>query len=468
MIRKQWKIAVIFGAILLFVVAVGTANANPKYASDTGKSCADCHDAAKIPALNSFGQQFKANGYKLPAAKPAPKPVAQPAPKPTTKPAAQPAAKPATPKPAPYAAYIGSERCGTCHADYYKNWQDTNHSKMIQKRDVGILKDAVSLWVYDLAGNKGPTTTNVTKTPASILDVEYVVGGNKWKQRFLVKNPVTGGLQFLNKQYNMISRQWEPYGQANDWDTMCISCHSTGYRLTAYDEKKPAATKWAVGELNVGCEACHGPGSLHANSGGKTKIWNPAEQPKDVQVRACGACHIRVENEKFLSRQGKPREDLVNPTLNLSRKPWDDWTKWYPKELIAPGIHAEDKINAAYEGDLKGLFFTDETAVKQGSFDEKKHHQQYQGFIQSKHNGNLTCTSCHNPHKRTADTGSLKAAPADLCAKCHGNAVDWQKVMPGTGKTADNLFVRSHTFDADQTRTGTTSNITEPERYFKK
>ncbi len=56
----------------------------------------------------------------------------------------------------------------------------------------------------------------------------------------------------------------------------------------------------------------------------------------------------------------KRATDLVNPTLNLSRKPWDDWTKWYPEESIAPGLHAEDKIDAASEGDLKGLFFTDE------------------------------------------------------------------------------------------------------------
>lgn len=458
MTTKQWKIAVIFGLILLFIIAVGTANASDKYTTQTGKSCASCHDMAKFPALSTLGQQFKANGYKLPAAAPAPAP----------KLAAAPAAKPAA-KPAPYAAYIGSERCGKCHADYYKTWQTTYHSKMIQKRDKGILKDAVNLWVYDLTGNKGPTIGNVTKATLSILDVEYVVG-SKWKQRYLVRNPITGGLQLMNKQFNVISKQWEPYGNANDWDTMCITCHSTGYRLTAYDEKNPAATKWAVGELNVGCEACHGPGSLHANSGGKTAIFNPAKQTKEVQARVCSYCHVRVENEQFLSRQGKYREDLPSPTLNLSRKPWDDWTKWYPEKLIAPGLQADDPVDKAYTGDLKDLFFNDAAAVKQGIFEEKKHHQQYQGFIQSKHNNKLTCTTCHNPHKRTADTGSLKEKPADLCAKCHAQAVDWQKVMPGTGKTADNLFVRTHTFILDQARpdAGKTSYGIEQEYYFKK
>lgn len=459
---KHWKTAAIFGFILLFIVAVGTANASVKYGSQTGEACAACHDMAKLPALNALGEQYKTNGYKLPAEQPSEQPAAKPAPKPTVKPAP----KKAT---VPYAEYIGSERCGKCHADYYKNWQNTYHSKMVTKRDKGILKDAVFSWAYDLNGNKGPTIGNATKESLSILDVEYVVG-SKWKQRYLVRNPKTGGLQLMDKQFNVITKQWESYTNASDWDTNCITCHSTGYRLTAYDENNPSATKWAVGELNVGCEACHGPGSLHANSGGKTSIFNPAKQPKEVQARLCGYCHSRFENEQYLTRQGKPREDLPSPQLNISRKPWDDWTKWYPEELIAPGLQADDKVDAAYTGDLKDLFFNDAIAVKQGVFEEKKHHQEYQGFIQSKHYTKLTCTTCHNPHKRSATSGSLKSAPADLCAKCHGETYDWQKVMPGLGKTANNLYVRTHTFIADQTRedAGKTAYGIEQEYYFKK
>ncbi|MHB9094866.1 MAG: multiheme c-type cytochrome, partial [Eubacteriales bacterium] len=252
---KQLKTIFVAGAILVFTVAFGSASANQRYSGQTGKSCASCHDVANLPVLNTFGKQFKANGYKIVAPKPAPKP----APKAALKPAP---VKPAGPS---YPVYVGSERCGQCHKDYYSSWKSTYHSKMVAKRDVGILKDAVINWVYDEVGNQGPTIGNATKDKFSVLDVEYVLD-SKWKQRYLVRNSKTGGLQLMNKQFNTLTKQWENYGNANDWDTMCITCHSTGYRLTKYDEKDPAATKWQVAELNVGCEACHGPGSKHAAS----------------------------------------------------------------------------------------------------------------------------------------------------------------------------------------------------------
>ena len=172
---------------------------------------------------------------------------------------------------------MGSDKCGMCHSVAYQGWKKTYHSKMVQKRDEGILKDAVVSWVYDDAGNPGPTIGNATKEKLSILDVQYVLG-SKWKQRYLVNNSQTGGLQLMNKQFNVITKEWENYGNANDWDTECITCHSTGYQLTKYDAKSPAATQWTVTEFNVGCEACHGPGSAHVVSSGKVDIFNTTRQ----------------------------------------------------------------------------------------------------------------------------------------------------------------------------------------------
>ncbi len=53
-----------------------------------------------------------------------------------------------------------------------------------------------------------------------------------------------------------------------------------------------------------------------------------------------------------------------------------------------------------YAGDLKGLFKVDEHAKANGYYDEAKHHQQYQGFIQSSHykKGVMSCITCHSPH----------------------------------------------------------------------
>jgi hypothetical protein len=50
-------------ALFIFQPAAATS----KFASDTGKSCGDCHTNPKGGgALTAFGEKFKANGNKLP------------------------------------------------------------------------------------------------------------------------------------------------------------------------------------------------------------------------------------------------------------------------------------------------------------------------------------------------------------------------------------------------------------------
>jgi mono/diheme cytochrome c family protein len=51
----------------LSLIAARPAAATVQFAKDTGKSCADCHTAAKGGGpLTPFGAKFKANGNKLP------------------------------------------------------------------------------------------------------------------------------------------------------------------------------------------------------------------------------------------------------------------------------------------------------------------------------------------------------------------------------------------------------------------
>ncbi|MDP2157097.1 MAG: hypothetical protein Q8K68_05255, partial [Nitrospirota bacterium] len=194
-----------------------------------------------------------------------------------------------------------------------------------------------------------------------------------------------------------------------------------------------------------------GPGAKHVKSKSKKDIWNPSKQPKEVQTRACGYCHIRLENEKYLTAQGNPREDFPAPKVGDSFKPWDDWTKWYPEETIIPGVNPKDKVDAEYKGDLKGLFIVDDISKKNGVFEEGKHHQEYQGYLQSIHykNNILGCNDCHSPHAGK----SIKAKVAkETCKTCHGDTYAYEKIMPGTAGTAKDLTLRTHTFFKDQSR----------------
>jgi predicted CXXCH cytochrome family protein len=345
--------------------------------------------------------------------------------------------------------FVGSERCKGCHVKQYETWKSSYHAKMVRKKDEAILKAVVEKWASDGA-NPGPTKSNVDGKPRSLEDVVFVVGAY-WKQRFLVKDEETGGHQFLDKQFNRISGKWEAYGNKNDWETNCGTCHTTGFRVTKYDPAKPQEQAITFAEMSGGCEACHGPGARHVASKKKKDIYSFAGKTVEQRTLVCGYCHIRAENDKFKTAQGNPSEHLPHPTLGQSFKAGDDWRKWYPAELVIPGVHAEDKIDAAYEGDLKGLFRNDDVAKAGGFFDGAKHHQQYQEFLQSSHykKSVMACNNCHSSHASKA--GKVVDAK-QTCTNCHDASYTVDKYMPGTGMTVQAVSVRTHTFNKNQTR----------------
>lgn len=361
--------------------------------------------------------------------------------------------------------FVGSEACKKCHAEEYKSWKGTFHAKMLQPKKGGMLKEAVEKWKTD-GTDPGPVKGNVTGAQFTLDDVQYVIG-SKWKQRYLVKNDQTGNLQFMDKQFNRLAGKWEKYGQKNDWNTQCATCHTTGYRITEYDDTAKKTVKSEFAELNVGCEACHGPGDKHAaaeKSDKKKTIFNPANQDIQAQSRVCGYCHIRVETERWHTAQGNPREDMPAPKLGETHLPGDDWTKW--EGVIIPGVQPDQPFTKEYTGELKGLFKVDEHSKANGIYEEGKHHQQYQGFIQSAHfkGGEMSCITCHSPH---AGKGKLKKVAKDACKNCHDASYTVEKYMPNTGQTAGGLFVRTHTFGKNPRPSGKGAADMGPPNYYE-
>lgn len=71
----------------------------------------------------------------------------------------------------------------------------------------------------------------------------------------------------------------------------CLHCHATGYGQPGgfvSEEETPHLQ-------NLGCESCHGPGSMHADSG------DPDDIEGDLSPEDCERCHNpeRVANFKF-------------------------------------------------------------------------------------------------------------------------------------------------------------------------
>ena len=366
------------------------------------------------------------------------------------------------------AEFVGSASCQACHLLEFESRAKSLATKMVLKKEDGLLKTAFEKWATD-GTNPGPTKGNITGRAVTLDHVEYVIG-TRWKQRYMTRNEVDGGHQFLNKQFNTVSGKWENYGNKNDWATTCATCHTTGYKIESYNPANPKATRVSYTELGIGCEACHGPGSKHITSKQAKDIWNPAKQPKDVQSRACGYCHIRLENEKYKTLQGNNSEQFPAPNMRDSFKPGDDWRTWYPEGVVIPGVQPNHPFTEEYkQADFKGMFLVDAISRANGVYEEGKHHQQYQGYSQSKHyqKNILSCNDCHTSH---AVKGKEEVVARNTCVRCHGDLYSVDKIMPGTGKTADNLYVRTHTFLKNQSRPSgqTVPSGYYPELYYKK
>jgi predicted CXXCH cytochrome family protein len=167
-------------------------------------------------------------------------------------------------------------------------------------------------------------------------------------------------------------------GRYQRWNAMCAECHSTELRKNYDLETDTYATTWH--EIDVGCQACHGPGAAHLawarGEGGDEETLGLTGRLKRGeqagQLDACSPCH---------SRRTALHDDYVHGD------PFHD--SYLPQNIQAGLYHADGQI-------------LDEVYVW-GSFAQSKMHER-----------GVACSDCHDPH-------SLQLLEQDdgLCLQCH-------------------------------------------------
>ncbi len=295
--------------------------------------------------------------------------------------------------------YVGSTACAACHAVEYAAWRRSHHALAMQPADAdSVLGDFSGV---ELAHPQTGQISRMTRRdgqfivstdgPSGALEdfrVTYTFGVAPLQQ-YLVEMP-DGRLQTLDVTWD--ARDAEKGGQrwyhlrasgsaADDplhwtrhganWNFMCADCHSTAVRK-AYDAVQGTyATSFE--EVSVGCEACHGPGSLHRQNPWETSL--PAIAEPVTQVPVCARCH---------SRRGQ---------LADGYRPGDAFLDFYQPVLLDEGLyHVDGQI-------------LDEVYV-------------YGSFLQSSmHQRGVTCSNCHEAH-----SGELVLPGDGVCTQCHSPA----------------------------------------------
>ena len=174
----------------------------------------------------------------------------------------------------------------------------------------------------------------------------------------------------------------------------CDACHGD---ITKNFRTATHARLMAKGEnaKNMGCESCHGPGSLHVKSGGAAHtIVNPHKSPE-----ACFQCHLEVRAKFELPHHHPVLEgkmsctDCHNPHIGRAVKGGDA------------------NLQQAVKGG--GLAFLSEN---QTCF---QCHTSQRGPFVFEHEGvREGCVSCHSPHG-SVNARMLNERNATLCLKCH-------------------------------------------------
>ncbi|HEY4953806.1 MAG TPA: cytochrome c3 family protein [Gemmatimonadaceae bacterium] len=328
------------------------------------------------------------------------------------------------------AKFVGAARCATCHASEYADWKTSQHSIAMQ-----YARPTTVLGRFDSTKFTQPGVTstffrrgdryfvNTEGADGRLRDFEISYTFGVWPlQQYLVEmgggrvqslalawdaRPTTlGGQRWFS--LDTVARvkpadelHWT--GRALNWNHMCADCHSTGVRK-GYD----AATDefhTTRSEINVACEACHGPGSRHSmrmayprwvrriawrddgslparlterrdvrwsRDSAATTAYRSTPRITDHEIEVCAQCHSRRLHVADGYTAGAPLMDFYDP------------------ERLVAGFYYPD-------GQQRAEVFT------------------YGSFLQSRmYAFGVTCADCHDPH-----TQRLRRPGNAVCTQCH-------------------------------------------------
>lgn len=290
--------------------------------------------------------------------------------------------------PSLFARYVGDTACGRCHGQlaqaFVRTWK--GHSFLPVTPELPRIEDFGQPAVYDSYRDffyraawegdtlylyeyrlRGRDTVYLRKER-----LDFVIGSGHqtrsyllWRKGFLYEAPLTWYVRAhkwdLSPGYHeghnsRFSREIEP---------SCLACHASGVRPVP-----GTYNRYEHPGLALGCESCHGPGSLHVENPADTSYhWSRWSAARQMEV--CSRCHL--EGITVVKRPG-----------------------WKPGDTLAAFF---------------AVFLPERAEL--GSFGIASHAER---LLRSAcfRKGGATCTTCHDPHS-VQESSSY----AERCLSCH-------------------------------------------------
>jgi len=321
-----------------------------------------------------------------------------------------------------------TKSCVACHDQQHRDWQGSHHDLAMQHASKDTMLGDFNNTEFTANGitsrfftKDGKFWVNTDAADGSMQDfeIQYTFGLTPLQQ-YLVEFPdgrvQTLGIAWDTRPESEGGQRWFHLypdltinagdelhwtGIQQNWNYMCADCHSTdlvkGYSITANTFK----TTWS--DINVGCEACHGPGKQHLAWAAK----EDSEKLEDTSMGLAITLHDRkdvtwvMDPETGTATRQHPstgnREIGVCAACHSRRGQFSYGTE-------SDGSFMDHYRPAILTADL---YYTDGQILEEvyvwGSFAQSK--MQAAG---------VTCSDCHEPHSL-----KLRAKQEHVCSQCH-------------------------------------------------
>ena len=317
------------------------------------------------------------------------------------------------------AEYVGKESCIECHQAEYYDWQGSDHdlamdfandSTVLGNFNHAILQRNNQSHKLYKKGQKYFAFTDGEDGKMKEYEIKYVFGYYPLQQ-YLVEFP-GGRLQTLALTWNTKDKNWYYMAdsvyknmnidhnnwlhwtnQAQNWNSMCADCHSTNLKKNYDIQTDSYHTTWS--EIDVSCEACHGPASEHLKWANLADYARKDFTNYGLVIKTSG-----IDNQQYVDNcvRCHSRRTALSDFDPLAHNIYEHSNPANPSE---PNWYIDGQI--------------------------KEEDYVYASFTQSRMFMNdIKCNDCHNVH-----SGKLVIEGNALCLQCH---------------KADDYDTKSHTF----------------------
>lgn len=340
------------------------------------------------------------------------------------------------------ASLVGRDSCAACHQPQADAFHGSHHDQaMAVATDESVLADFndQTLEHYGVTsrmfrdGERFMINTEGPDGQMHDYEVKFTFGVEPLQQYMVeidrpadAKEDEIGKVQVLRVSWDTEKKIWfyltppdvfekiEPTdvlhwtGITQNWNTTCAVCHSTGYHKNFDVATNSYHTTFS--EIDVSCEACHGPASYHVDLAERTSLfWDRKHgyglaklktESNLAQINTCAPCH---------SRRAEVKEGFT---------PGCNFDEYFVLQTInEPVYFADGQIR---DEDYVIGSFTQSKMFHNGIKCSDCHDMHSTKLI---HSGNKVCTSCHQHAAGKYDTPNhhhhAHGTPGAECVNCH-------------------------------------------------